>query len=299
MNDTVLRFLEHAEPADYRHFLRESGFDFAAHEYEAAGEHLQCTDVNSDIGAVGRLVELDWDTDFFGVPAGRLEGFFFRRDDGGPEIRRQIVRRLVAHAEDRGLSHLTCRVRADDLFLIQAFEAEGFRLVDLMTVYTREIKGGGTVPKFDRAVLWPVLEDWIHGMEWGRLFHDAHIDRATAERFYLDVSRHYLENGAHLTVHSVDGVPAGVAIGVADEEVSRRICRRFGVLWLIIVAPEHQGRGIGALLFEAFCREFGQSCDLLEIGTQIYNLPANRIYLNAGCTPRSHLCTFHRWSDVA
>lgn len=298
MKDPALDFLRHAEPADYRHFLRDWGLACADLEAGSAGERVWEEDAAGAPVASGRVVALDWDTAFFGVPTGRLEGLFFSAG-GGPELRRRLVRRLVARADRRGLVHLTCRVRADDLFLAQALEAEGFRLVDLMTVYSRDIGGATVTRPFSHDALWPLLARWLSGMTWGRLMHDARIDRATAERFYLQVSRYYLDRGAHLTMEYVDGAPVGAAIGVVDDEVSRLLGRRYGVLWLIIVAPEHQGRGTGARLFESFCREFGARCDLLEIGTQTCNTAANRLYLRAGCVPRAHLCTFHRWRDAA
>jgi ribosomal protein S18 acetylase RimI-like enzyme len=299
MTDPLHRFLAQAEPADHRYFLRDYGFNVAALEPGSAEERVSCLDRGGAITAIGRLQFLNWDTGFFGCPTGRLEGLFFSPGNDGPERRRQLIGRLTARADAAGLIHLMCRIRADDMFLAQALEENGFRLVDLMTVYTRDIAAEGEVSDFDQTLSWPLLEAWVRHMDLGRLFHDAHVDRSTAERFYIEVSRHYLNNGAHLTVHHVNGAPAGVAIGVVDEAISRGIGRRYGVLWLIIVAPEYRGAGVGARLFETFCREFGRRCDVLEIGTQLQNNAANRLYLSAKCIPRSHLCTFHRWVGSA
>lgn len=292
-------FFGHAEPVDYRHFLRREGYDFGLSESRVDDERIWITEADAHVAA-GRLHALDWDSEFFGVPTGRLEGMFFRPDDPAPiETRHALVRRLVERADAHGFRHMTCRVRADDLFLIQALEEEGFRLADLLTVYMLRLGPGEASPAVEWTELRPLLKRSMRGMRWGRMFNDEKFDRETAERFYVEVARHYCANGAHVTLHMRDGAPAGAAIGIVDDEVSRQIGCRYGVLWHLIVAPESQGTGVGTALFRAFCRDFGARCDLLEIGTQIYNDAANRIYLKAGCVPRSHASTFHRWAERA
>jgi ribosomal protein S18 acetylase RimI-like enzyme len=90
---------------------------------------------------------------------------------------------------------------------------------------------------------------------------------------------------------------AGIAIGTVEPEISCQIRRRFGYMWLILVHPDHRGRGVGKRLFNEFLGLSGRYLDLLEIGTQIANHPANSIYQGAGCAVMGHCLTFHRHDE--
>lgn len=54
------------------------------------------------------------------------------------------------------------------------------------------------------------------------------------------------------------------------------------VIDLVAVAPEHQGRGLGRALVEAFVRRHGPECDLLEVGTQAANVGSLALYGRLG-----------------
>jgi GNAT superfamily N-acetyltransferase len=248
--------------------------------------------------AGGRVRRLDWDSDFFGVPAGRLEGLW--RDAAVPADAAwaELVPALLARASALGLVFLDVRIAAEDLALAQVLEAGGFRLTDTLAIYLSDLRHTGRAAPLPRATdVEAFLRTALHGMEWGRLFADPFVPRAKAEEFYLRTSLHYLAQGALTTILFEGSEPAGIALGVADEEGSRLAGAALGVLWLFIVAPKHQGKGIGKRLFNQFCAEFSSLVDFVEIGTQIQHGAANRIYRADGNLPATHALTFHRWAE--
>jgi GNAT superfamily N-acetyltransferase len=277
-----------ARCADYRRYL-------------SADLDRLCVEPASDdvrtAHAGGRVRRLDWDSDFFGVPAGRLEGLW--RDTAVPayEAWAELVEALLMRAAELGLVFLDARIAAEELALAQALEAGGFRLVDALTIYLRDLRGETRLAPQPCAIdVEAFLREALAEMQWGRLFADRQVPRAKAEEFYLRTSLHYLDRGAMPVVLFAGGDPAGLAIGVADDDSSRLAGRRLGELWLFIVAPHHRGKGLGQRLFNKFCAEFASLVDLVEIGTQIQHGAANRIYRGAGAQPVAHALTFHRWA---
>ena len=302
MTNALEIFLSQASPADYREFLSADGLDLGAEEFLVRNPRVTVTDDRDALSGVGRIQPLDWDSTFFDTPSGRLEGLFFTDKVGlRGWSRSELIERLVDRAETMNLRHLTCRIRADDLSLAHCLERADFHLVDIMTIYQRSLENlplieGGQDQKIPthRKVM-EFLGAAVKGMQWGRVFHDPQIDRETAEKFYIEMSNFYLTKGAHITAIYEGDRLAGVALGITDEELSRSLGKRYGYLWLIIVSPEFMGRGFGSKLFDNFCRTFSRQCDLLEIGTQIANIPANRLYMKAGCIYRQGVSTFHKW----
>jgi ribosomal protein S18 acetylase RimI-like enzyme len=191
------------------------------------------------------------------------------------------------------------RIAGDELALAQALEAVGFRLVDALAIYRHEPAAGAPVPPpappAPAEAVAAVLEAGLVEMEWGRLFAEPRVTRAQAQEFYRRTSLHYLAEGGRSTLLIENGRPAGLAIGILDAEGSRLTQRRQGQLWLFILAPEYKGKGLGKRLFNQFCAEFGAIVEFVEIGTQIQNVAANRIYRSAGAMPVAHALTFHRW----
>ncbi|HZT87589.1 MAG TPA: GNAT family N-acetyltransferase [Stellaceae bacterium] len=240
---------------------------------------------------------LDWDSEFFGVPAGRIEGLWRDPDAPAHAAWSELVPALLAAAAEQGLVFLDARIAAEELALAQALEMGGFRLVDALSIYLHHLRRLPKRPPQPCAIdIEGFLRDALRAMEWGRLFAEPRVPRAKAEEFYLRTSLHYLARGAALTVVRDGTEPAGVAIGVADEEGSRLAGARLGQLWLFIVAPGRQGKGVGKRLFNQFCAEFSSLVDVVEIGTQIQHGAANRIYRSAGALPVAHALTFHRWA---
>jgi ribosomal protein S18 acetylase RimI-like enzyme len=279
--------------ADFRRYL--------APEFDGLCAARMTADDVATADAGGRVRRLEWDSEFFGVPSGRLLDLWRRPFVPARVAWGELVPALVARADAQGFDFLDVRIAADELALAQALEAAGFRLVDALAIYRHDLRGAVAAPPIphrEEAVA-AVLDAGLARMEWGRLFADPRVPRAMAEDFYRRTTLHYLAQGGRSTLLVEGGRPAGLAIGILDEEGSRLAQRRLGQLWLFILAPDYTGKGLGKRLFNQFCAEFGAVVEFVEIGTQIQNVPANRIYRSAGAMPIAHALTFHRWRRPA
>jgi len=93
----------------------------------------------------------------------------------------------------------------------------------------------------------------------------------------------------------MNGDPVGVAAGEVDAGLNTKKGGPFGYLSLAAVHPEFRGRGIGQVLAGSFFRGFTRQVSKIEVGTQIENYAANRLYQKLGLSSVSSLVTFHRW----
>jgi len=288
---------DRARCADYRRYLSAS-LDRICFETITPEDVLTAH-------AGGRVRRLDWDSEFFGVPCGRFEMLWRETGVPAPQAWNGLVPALLERAAALGLMFVDARIAAEELALAQALEAGGFRLVDALGLYLREIgpserssPPSAAAPAARSFDVEAFLRESLADMQWGRLFADPRVPRDKAEAFYRLSTLHYLREGGRMTVlDAADGL-AALAIGIPDTEGTNLVGRRLGDLWLFIVSPRHKGKGLGKRLFNQFCAEFSAHAELVEIGTQIQHVAANRIYGAGGDMPVAHALTFHRWAET-
>ena len=208
-----------------------------------------------------------------------------------------LIDNILHKTDESGYRLLTCRITAEDTFLAHALEERGFRLCDVLNIYVSELDVSELTVADEKDEAIKILDRCLEDMSWGRVYQDPNIDHSLAKKFYRDSSAWILSQKCHVTIARVNGHSVGLAIGIIDQQISDNISRNFGALWLIAVDREYRGMGVGKKLLQDFSKEFSTQVDLLEIGTQVSNIPANRMYLKANYQPLTQALTFHRWSS--
>ncbi len=289
-------FFNSASSADYRNALAEFGLDMVALDTIAEDTNLTfCSDETRPNG-IGKLTHLEWDSNFFSCKSARIESLYFRDNDPNAyQTRLKLIDDILRGANDNGYKFLSCRITAEDTLLAYALEENGFRICDILNIYVSESVAGEPIGIDERDEAAEILDNCIEGLIWGRVHQDPMIDPVLAKKFYRDTSAWILSQECHVTIARENGRGVGFAIGLIDRETTEIMGRRHGILWLIAVDPKFQGRGIGKNLLDNFKTEFSPQIDLLEIGTQVSNVAANRMYLRAGYRPLTQALTFHRW----
>jgi ribosomal protein S18 acetylase RimI-like enzyme len=293
-------FLGRATPLDYRAFLRPEGFDPTANM--SLGDDWVCVRRYGALTACGRVRALEWESGFFGMDCVRLEDML-TTPSTNMQDKGLLVDGLLAASNRRGFA--ACRLGMRDPAMVRALEDKGFRLADAMNIYRITLKafspgsGGGEAlnPEDDSDARF--LTHCIAGMRDGRFLEEPHISRAKGCEYYLRCTLHHLRSGAVSVVVRHQGVRIGFAVGAVDEMMSKALGRRYGYLWLIALAPEFQGRGLGRPLLDGFLQRFSECCDEVEIGTQIGNVAANRLYCGVGAKYMTGLMTLHRFGGGA
>jgi len=255
-----------------------------------------------EIRAVSVSRALDWDSGFFGVPMGRIEHVLRSDAEALPET----IGRTVDALRNRQVRHLSARVDVEDIELLTAFEANGFRLMDALVTYTtrprkeppRSVREVGAIREFrpdDAPELLSITEEAYRGYR-GRFHLDPQLPNDRADAFYVEWARQclsgamadmifvstgvegrllgYLAFRRREPVSSAGGVPVfGGGLGAcrADAPGAYAGLIRTGTLW----AHEHDG--------------------VAECQTQNYNFPVIRVYEAVGAHYVRAEYTLHRW----
>jgi ribosomal protein S18 acetylase RimI-like enzyme len=301
------KFLQTAEFANYQASFSSNSILATQNRYSVGTSLISIRGSADELTAVGHLVIDKVVNKSLGFNSVSIEGLAFapqRTDKKRLIIREKIVEKILSLTKNQNTNLLVCRIRGDDLRLYDVLKRQDFIKVDSLRIYHYLL--GPKRAYFERisnkngvdlAQVLALVEKGVNQMEHGRLFADLKIPRSLATKIYLEISEKYIKSGAHVTVlkRPDSNTAIGVAIGFVDESRSRAQATQYGVLWLIVIDPEFVGRGFGHQLFSRFCEEFGQVCDLLEIGTQVQNESAQRIYENSGAYKVGTALTFHKW----
>lgn len=228
---------------------------------------------------------LDWDTEFWGVRVGRV--------DGGT-LTPERLQAVDAWAAEQEIDCLYFLGTSDDARTARVAEDGGFRLMDLR-VELRQKLDGAVAPLVVREAR---LEDHERLRELARQSHGA-------TRFYADprfpddrcddfyatwIERSLAGWAAVVLVAERDGAPAGYC--------SCHLVDEAGSIGLIAVDPRGRRRGVGLELASgavAWCA--GRGASTMSVVTQGRNVGALRTFQRAGFLVSSVDLWFHKWYD--
>jgi len=247
--------------------------------------------------AVFGITALGWDTEQFGVPAGRVDYVILRPSDGDRRAQLALAveaaRAAAAACDEAKLAHVSARFDSRDLLVIQGMEAAGFQLVDGILKFSLDAAGFVPPPAPDGVVVRqaresdiPALADLAaNGFLYDRFHNDPLLADGVADRVHAAWLGNAVRGrtGSGVLCAEVDGVPAGFFILALDEEAGVHLGATIGTLVLITVDPAVRRRGVALALSlgsVAWLRDRGAV--RFEVGTQLANVPAANVYLKAG-----------------
>jgi dTDP-4-amino-4,6-dideoxy-D-galactose acyltransferase len=264
---------------------------------EGPGEVLVAGDANT--GALGGWVPLAWDSEVLGVSAGRCTSPVWWGEGDVDTALAAVTGAAVRRADQSGIDLLVLRADARDATLPRLLAGEGFWLADSLVTLAIALggaEGGDAEAEHARAEDLPALRTIACAFRTGHFHADPRIGRERADGLYV----RWVENSlagradAFLVVRGEAGEPLGfITCRLGAGEAGPH-----GVIELVAVDPRAQGQRVGRRLVAAALRWFAQAgAASVEVGTQIDNLAAVRLYQGAGfrCAAFSH--TFHRWAE--
>jgi ribosomal protein S18 acetylase RimI-like enzyme len=228
---------------------------------------------------------LEWDTAELGMAAARLEAL--EAAGGYAEARmrkRELLAQVLGECREAGIRHLTARVDTGDFTAIHALEEAGFELIDGIQTFGLALDGNHRPPPPGTRLFEP--GDLPQVLEIGRtafIFDRFHADPALAPGLAGQVNESWTRNcclGAAADAVVVAGEEGRVASYVtcrADREAGR------GVIILVATAEWARGRGAARRASLAALHWFSsQGLESVEVGTQLRNIPAARLYESLG-----------------
>jgi ribosomal protein S18 acetylase RimI-like enzyme len=237
-----------------------------------------------------KLIEpLSWDTEFFGLPVGRVrEG-----------VNTQTLASAVEQADAAQLDCLYLLAAAEDAELIDLAQRHGFRVRDVRLELERSVfrerpvsprveatAGVRRASPSDLLRLEPIARERLRGT---RFFADPGFPLARCSELY----------GAWLR-RGLQGAPERVTLMLEDAS-GFLVCRLdpdagSGAIELVAVSEEASGRGVGARLLSAVEALLSEaSLERATVVTQACNIAAQRLYQRHGYRTCGAHTWLHRW----
>lgn len=234
---------------------------------------------------------LDWDTEFWAMPIGRVEG---------DTLTSERIDRVDAWAHEHEIACLYFLARSDDPDTVRLAEDAGFRLVDVRVTMTRP---SGTPPLSAPDVPRLVIRAWLPAdiSDLRRLALDSY----TISRFYYD-GRFPSDKCADLYATWIERSCGGEADAVLVAEVDAAVAGYISchlpeadgraTFGLIAVDDQLRRLGIGdALLAEGIAWLEERGADRISIATQGRNVGTQRFVQRQGFLTEELQLWFHKW----
>jgi GNAT superfamily N-acetyltransferase len=207
---------------------------------------------------------------------------------------------VLAFCRQEKVVFLVARCAVSELRAAQMMEAQGFRLMDTLLYYSRDL----TQPL-------PPVPDGVRPADAG----EAEAIRALAGRAFRAYNGHYhaderLDRAACDAVYESWAYRSCLSRQVADEVlaaapdgqitgfITLRLNGEEGEGPLYAVDPEAQGQGIGRALMAGALHWLKQrGARHMLMSTQVTNVPSQKVWTRLGFEPSHAEYTFHRWFD--
>jgi ribosomal protein S18 acetylase RimI-like enzyme len=248
----------------------------------------------ADLVALGILQPLDWDSRVLGMPAARIDLFAAGSYPERAAAVDAILDSALAQAVASGVRHVSVRVDAEDDAAIHRLEGRGFLTVDALMTFGAPLAALGSATDADAGVMTrPVDAADIQAVESiaaasfrdGRFHSDPSIAPEIATAVYRTWAAACCENRAadHTIVAVDDGRVAGFVACRIQADTSTFLDQPTGTIILIATASAARRRGVGAALVSAATRWFrSRGAIAAEVGTQLRNIAAGRLYERSG-----------------
>lgn len=260
----------------------------------------------SRLRALLQMESLPWDSRMLGMPAARIAWWMGASEgDAGTADREKVLQAAVTKARQRGVRYLLARVPAGDLSAVRLLERNGFELVDGLLVFGTPLHGDSrpAVPldgircrMFEPADLPALRRIARQSFSIDRFHADPVIGSRKADAIHEQWIESSCAGFADAVLVAVTDVPVGFTTLKLDQTAADSLHIGVGVVVLVATSAEHRGKGIARSLTSAALRWFReQGCRWVEVGTQIANTRASRVYQAAGFSLAGSSLTFRRY----
>ena len=240
------------------------------------------------------LESLSWDSRMLRIPAARVELV----TTGPYGARRQACEALLdaalGEARVRKHEHLSVRVDAGDDATIHALEAGGWLSVDALLTFERSVSAGAKVAVASDFTLREASTEDASAIESiaaesfvdGRFHADPSIPADVATSIYREWAASCCRRDAADAV-IVAAAGSGQVVGFVAcrllSDTGEHLGRLTASIVLIATTAAARGRGVGrALIVAAVEAAAKRSAIMMQVGTQIRNTAAARLYEQSG-----------------
>ena len=246
---------------------------------------------------------LPWDTAQFGFPAGRVDLLITAGSYGETRsAASHLLQHALDHATAHGIRHLVARIDSTQVGHAHALAEDGFELIDGIQTFAlaldAEALGAppGTRPA-ETADGERIAGIARTSFRFDRFHNDVAIGAEKADQLHESWARNSVSGvaaDAVLLAVSGDSIDGFVTVKL-DSSSNDALAVRIASIPLVAIAAEARGKGAArratdAALAWCSCR----NVQIVEVGTQISNVPAARLYQAAGFRTTGISLTYRR-----
>ena len=247
------------------------------------------------VRAFGCFRKLPWDSQQLRMSAARIDYLLATGSyDEQRSAKDMLLEELLVEAQNLGVWHMSVRVDASDLSSLHVLEDAGFITVDGILTFALDLKEHHAVePGVDFKIRLATADDAADAAALARTafvsdrFHaDPFIDRELADELHAAWARNSCEGKAAdavLIAEDQSGLLGFVTCKLPKAVGRNSHNSRTGTIALVAVAPHARSRRVGYSLTMAALEWFrSHGCEAVEVGTQLSNIPASRLYQACG-----------------
>ena len=250
-----------------------------------------------NINGLATLEYLDWDTKLLGFKSARM--VYFLPNSSVNNSHQNLVEDIINLAKEKNIEYITTRLSTNDLKSIQTLETNGFLTTDNIITFSLNLDNSPEIQlnKADyECILYDRIEPIINeaipeiakdAFKNDRFHNDPLIPLNKADNIYFEWMKNTVNNINELLFIAIDSNKAPLGfISVKNLEIMN-----LDVSTIVLVAVDEklQGKNIGFNLLNKTIEGLKeQKVNIVNVGTQISNIPAQRLYLKAGFKP---VCT--------
>lgn len=239
------------------------------------------------------LLPLAWDSDVLGFPAARVELYAAGEYAAARTAAASLLEAAREGARAAGLQHLSARVDAADDAAVHALESAGYLNVDALVTFSaapaalppRRALSGVEFRRASAADAAALGELAAGSFRDGRFHADPSIPPDRAREVYRRWAAACCDGSAADAViaATIDGRAAGFVACRLTADPAVFLPGPAGTIPLIAVDRSARGRGVGAgLVAHAGAWFAGEGAAVVEVGTQVRNVAAARLYEGCG-----------------
>lgn len=240
------------------------------------------------------LSALPWDSELLGVSAARLDYLVATGSYADQyQIKDVLLKEVLAQAKVQAIQHLSVRVDASDLSGLHLLEQAGFISVDAIITFALDVKSLPPAP-VDNGISTRIAGP-SGGEATARLARKAYV----YDRFHSDPALPFERSDelhAAWLRNSCAGLAADVVVlaedkdgllgfvtGKLQRDTKAHLGKLIGTIVLVATDQRARGRGVARKTTASAVDWFRQQgADIVEVGTQLRNISASRLYQRCG-----------------
>jgi dTDP-4-amino-4,6-dideoxy-D-galactose acyltransferase len=259
------------------------------------------------VRAFGCFRKLPWDSRQLRMSAARIDYLLAAGSyNEQRSAKAMLLEELLVEAQNLGIWHMSVRVDASDLSTLHVLEEAGFITVDGILTFGLDLKTHTAIePANNFKIRLATASDAEATAELARIayvydrFHaDPFVERELADNLHATWLRNSCEGKAAdavLIAEDGSGLLGFVTCKFPGDSGRKLNNSKTGTIVLVASAVRARGRRVGYSLTMAALEWFRLSgCETVEVGTQLSNIPASRLYQTCGFQLRNTSVSLRR-----